>query len=480
MEQVAGTGWIDIAIRGFEKVQGQLNTVGASLKKATSSINFSDMAQSFAAAGSKMMDTAKALSEQFTKIGAVATKAFMGSAAAITGFVRLASPRGFDDLTVALATVGIQLGTIFVPLLRAATTVVNQFANYLKGLTDAQKDQILHWAKIGLAIAGVLMIVPRIIAGINLVRGAMLSFGASSAVATGGISLLIGAAAMAIPYLVQLFRGGGGANGLGGAFAAAGAALERLWNFAKSVFERISPIVERIVGVVGAIVEPVISIFMRGLDALEPVINGVIDIFGEVAGLAGEILVPVFHLLGTVIEGALALLQPIFQAFGLSMTSVSQVIRDYVRPAFHAIGQAIEAVVTAMKNSVNSLIDVMNGLIRWYNSSIFTAPSRLVTGNISEVRRVGEQTGALRSGRTLPPQDHHGDVRQAVQLIGIAELWKKAQTSQVDDPQTRIAREQLAAANRAADAAEQTAQNTAPQQGMGTGGAVRAMPRNPR
>lgn len=464
MEQVVGSGWIDIAIRGFEKVQAQLGTVGASLKKAANG-NFSGLSASFAAAGSKMMETAKALSDTFTKVGAVAAKAFMGGTAAITGFVRLASPRGFDDFTVALATVGIQLGTIFVPLLRQATAFLNAFADRLRALTPEQKTHILHWVEVGLAIAGVLMIVPRVIAAINLVRGAMLAFGVSTAFATGGISVLLAAAALLIPYLVQLFQGGGAGN-FGGAFAGAGEALEKLWNIAKGVFDRISLIVEQIVGIVGAIVEPVISIISRGLDALQPVLNGVIDMFGEVVGLAGEILVPVFHLLGTVIEGALALLQPIFQMFGLNMSSVSQIIRDYVRPAFHAIGQAIEATVTAMRNSVNSLIDVMNALIRFYNTSVLFAANRLLTGQLHEVRPVGERP-APAPGTGGRAEDHRGDVRIQASLTGIAELWKRTQTSQVDDPQTRILREQLAASQDIRGGINRIADNTTPQQGLG-------------
>lgn len=469
MEQVAGTGWIDIAIRGFEKVQGQLGIVGNSLKNATASGPVAGLSSAFSAAAAKMTETAKALSETFTKVGAVASKAFMGGTAAITGFVRLASPRGFDDLTVALATVGIQLGTIFVPLLRQATAFINAFADRLRALTPEQKTQILHWVETGLAIAGVLMIVPRIIAGINLVRGAMLAFGASSAVATGGITLLLGAAAAALPYLIQLFQGGG-IEGLGGAFAGAGEALTKLWNMAKGVFDRITPIVERIVGVVGAIVEPVISIFTRGLDMLGPVLNGVIDTFGTVADLAGTLLVPIFHLLGVVIETAMAIVSPLFEAFGLSMSNVSQIIRDYVKPAFQMIGSAIEATATAMKNAVNSFIDVMNALIRFYNTSILFVANRLITGQLHEVRRVGERP-APAPGAGGRAEDHHGDVRIQSQLVGIADLWKRTQTAAVDDPQTRVLREQLAASMVTNQELQQIAQNTAPQQGWGvTGG----------
>lgn len=503
MDAAIGKGFIEVVVKGLDKVQQQFaalrNSVGSRISaigKATS--------DGISSAMTKVNEVANNLGNTFEKIGSIATKAFAAGSASITGFVRLASPRGFDDLTVALATVGIQLGTIFVPLLRQATAIVNEFATYLKGLTDAQKDNILRWVEIGGAIAAALMIIPKVIQGIRLLSSVMQAFGVSSAIATGGITLLLAAAAAALPYLMQLFQNNGG--GVGGAFAAAGEALQRLWGMAQSVFERISPLIQafvarlgplferimpivervftaimgwfdtlvttltnvldplfniitRVVEVIGAVLVPVFDIIGKVLEALAPVFEMLMDVLSTVVDLVATVLVPVIELFATVIEAAVSLLTPIFEIFAAVVKDIVDLLADILRPALQWLADAIREVVAAMRRAINGLIDVMNGFIRWYNEQSWLPGN----GRIREISHLGERRQRGGDDRTStggggdfgnpnrPTQDHRGDMRvQQAQLVGIADMWKRVQTAQVDDPNTRILQEQLAASNRIA------------------------------
>src|SRR5438552_1871537 len=105
MDGKIGSAFVEVALKGLQKVQAQIASFGASVQSK--------------------MEVAKVsvdkLNSSLAAIGSVSTKVFFGGIAAMAGFLKMADPKGFEDLTVALAKVSIQLGRFFVPLLAQAT-----------------------------------------------------------------------------------------------------------------------------------------------------------------------------------------------------------------------------------------------------------------------------------------------------------------------------------------------------------------------
>ncbi len=91
-----GQLFVEIASKGFEKVQGQLGKLRDGL----------------VAANARFL----AFGQQLGNISNVAAGAFVAAKASIIGLVSQADPRGFQDLQFALAQVAIQLGRFFIPL----------------------------------------------------------------------------------------------------------------------------------------------------------------------------------------------------------------------------------------------------------------------------------------------------------------------------------------------------------------------------
>lgn len=81
---------------------------------------------------------------------------------AIGKFVQMADPVGFERFQVAIAKVGIQVGRFFVPLLREATVWVDKISDYLKGLSDDVRENVLHWAKVTLAVLGTVAVFAKV------------------------------------------------------------------------------------------------------------------------------------------------------------------------------------------------------------------------------------------------------------------------------------------------------------------------------
>src|SRR5207253_8192279 len=134
----------------------------------------------------------------------------------------------------------VQIGSIFIPVIDAAKAQLQAILGWFRGLTTEQKANILQWAKIGLAIAGVLSLIPVIIIGIQAVGATLAIFGAELGFATGGITVLLGLLALLPLALgaVGLAADSSGTlwGGLTDAFAAVGNALSDLWTAATPSF----------------------------------------------------------------------------------------------------------------------------------------------------------------------------------------------------------------------------------------------------
>jgi phage-related protein len=138
------TGIVVWASKGFAALQAQLGQVQTKLK---------------------------ATQEGFAKLGG--TRVFAAMTAGIGGLLAVADPVRFRAFTASLQILSLQIGRIFIPLLKDATRWVDQLAAYFRGLSDQQREQVLHWTKIALAGAAFVMVATKIVGVMSMVSGVL-------------------------------------------------------------------------------------------------------------------------------------------------------------------------------------------------------------------------------------------------------------------------------------------------------------------
>jgi len=107
-------------------------------------------------------------------------------------------------------------GAIFVPQLQKVSTFLQNLAMYLQHLTPEMKQQIIHWAEVGAAIAAVIAFGPAIatfvgtcVAGFVAIAGAVFSLGAALiALVTSPIAIVIAGLATLVTAFAYAIGGG--------------------------------------------------------------------------------------------------------------------------------------------------------------------------------------------------------------------------------------------------------------------------------
>lgn len=511
------------------------------------------IADSFTMAGAAAATAIGKLTSSVEKIGPIASKSFLVGAAGITGFVRAADPAGFMKLQGTLAQLSVQIGSIFLPLMDMVSKALQTLLEFFRGLSNEQKDSISKWVGIGLAVAAVLAILPKLLTGFSLITTAIKVMGATLALSTGGLSVLLGAVAMAIPLLLSLFGSMDGGEGLGGAFAGIGDSLSSLVSSVTAVFGRVAevamaafeklkpvllelvntigtifkqlvPIIGQLVTVLAGIIEKLIPIFAQIIGtvltivgkiatALSAVLGPVLELVGKVITTVASVLFPVLETVGTVVNRVLEAftplvnmvlgmlvpiitliattfsslmdaLQPVISAvtdvanivletvapafemfasiLGVAISIVSaifetlvealkpviSVVVDLLTPAFEFIGMVVKAIGDAIKRVVNGIIDFMNSFFEWYNDQDW------LPGRFDLIKRIGEDDKKDESKvDTLKKEKEKKEEKKApgrhaptqapkMELIGLVDAWRKAQTSTAQTPEQKAAEEQ--------------------------------------
>ncbi len=256
-------------------------------------------------------------------IGSIAMKSFGVATAGITSFVRAADPRAWNLFQGSLGQLSVQLGSIFLPILDKVTAVVQVMTNYLRGLSNEQKDQIVKWVEMGLAIAAGIAIASKII---PVIRG----IGAALGLATGGIVPLLGLLATLVIGLVGV---SGASSGLGGIF-------DKL----KEVFSAFLPILT-------TIGQAFLDAFQKVLPALQPVFDALTSGASALAKTLGAMfasLVPVIGLAVNTIGGIIGKVAPLFET-----------VIQIVVPILGRLGQAFSFVVASILPTLSTLADTV-------------------------------------------------------------------------------------------------------------------------
>lgn len=247
---VSGTiaeGWIKIALKGVEAAKAKLEDLKASSKK---------------------------IGEGLSNIGSASARGFAVATGSILGFLRAADPVRFAIFQAKLEILAIHIGRIFIPILIKAIGVVDKLITYFRNLSNGQRENLLGWTKIGLAILAAGTALNFVIGVVTKVIGLFSSLWSIISGAWGVIGPLVRALMKLLPVgkiiavltaAFLMFRNEGGKLAeIGGKLSAI---FQRFGQAAAPVFERLKTIgaklweiLVRVAEAVGKVVDKIFSV----------------------------------------------------------------------------------------------------------------------------------------------------------------------------------------------------------------------------
>ncbi len=367
--------------------------------------------------GERLKEVGAAVANSITQVGSVATRGFAILTGGIGAAVRMADPVGFQYFTAAVQGVSIQIGRIFVPLLREITTYIIRLEGYLRGLNDTTRASILHWAKVAIVVLGSVMAFSQLFSIVSTGFTVLSSFvGILTAL---GLSTPVGwviALAAAIAALVAVVAIGSG--GMGGLFAGLRPALDALLAAFQGVFAAIMPVIQdgmnfinaaistglqtivpffvqfatllasTVGGIVGTL-QPIISalmgqvlgVFTRLQPVIQNLLTGVMGVFQAVFGVLTRYYAAVAPIIGSIIEAILPLFEQIYAAYyGLIgrllpvisrlVTAIGTVFIPIMQAVWGTIRTIIGAIVPVFQNLIAAISPIWEAIIDVFGSII--------------------------------------------------------------------------------------------------------------
>lgn len=225
-ELKAGVAQIQQGVAGFASAVGEMAS-----KMVAGMVNVAG----------KLMDAAgkaKDLGAAFEKAGTAINVALGAGTAAIIGFARqgLAASGMGQVLSFQMERLALTIGGLFRPEIEKLLSGIQRLTDWINSLSDSQKKAIAYWVEAGAAALAVGAILPRIVAGIGAVIGAVRALGAAiagaeAATGIGAILPILGLVAEA--FTVLMVSSDEGRTALGeifGAFKELAAAAKELWD----------------------------------------------------------------------------------------------------------------------------------------------------------------------------------------------------------------------------------------------------------
>lgn len=292
---------IKVTLKGYEAAKKQLAAMAVDVKKLNSSLS---------------------------TIGNASAKGFTLATGGIMGFLKAADPVRFMVFTQKLEILSIYIGLTFIPILDDAIVCINKLINIFANLSDEQREQILHWTKVGLAI---------------------MAAGTALAAILGGISKaipLIQALGVAIRLLM-------GSTGIGLVVALAAAAFA-IYELLKAT-GKLDPFIERITKLFE-------KFMVTALEPLMPVLDILATVFVEAIN---EILPAVTELATTFVDMVKQIL-PVLTEFAITGGKlIAQLGKEYanfikdVAPQFMEFGKNIATILILLAKNFIMLLPAL-------------------------------------------------------------------------------------------------------------------------
>jgi hypothetical protein len=331
---------ISVVTRGAVAAIGVLRTSISSLTGLAGSV-----------AGSVASSIA-GLGPVFDKMASVARTAFLSIAAAVGTFVAAASPGDMLEFRTVLAQLSVQIGTIFIPILRSVTATLQSVLDWFRKLSPEARASIEWWTTLALKVSAAVVVFVSVVKVIGTIASVV-------AVATASLSGLGIVVAAVVAGLSALFGMGGGDFGKIGesltqfvssipdllykAFEPIGAIAAEAFNKLLEIWNQLAPYLQQI--------------WSSVLETLEPFIasvSGLFSTFFEVFGSA-------FAIISTVAVQVAA----VFKSLIAAVTPWIHYVATTLRPVFEFLGKIVITLSDAIKYVVNTIIDAVNGLSRF-------------------------------------------------------------------------------------------------------------------
>jgi hypothetical protein len=220
--------------------------------------------------------------------------------------------------------------------------------------------------------------------------------------------------------------------------------MTAIYNTIRTVVAAVVPIISDFIDALTPIYEAIVDVFSSIIDACEPLFG----MFGEGAGIFETLLGVVVNMVLAPLRAlafVLSIVTPVIRFFATAISEIAAFISGVLRPVFDAMAAMMHDLNVGFRRLINGLIDCVNMLIDFYN----TLP---IPGRLQRMSRIAEAPAApapnaapnqQQQQQGNRPPNFQGEVRQQMQLVGIAEAWRRAQTADPNDPSLRLQQQQL-------------------------------------
>lgn len=247
----------------------------------------------------------------------LAQSALGGVIGKIEGLVRQGLAAGImgQQLNYWFERLALSAAGLFRPEIQKVTELVQRLVNWLGQLTEKQREQIASWIKAGAAVLAVSIMLPKFVAGIELVIGAVRGLTAAIDVALSSTG--IGALLPIVGALLASFV----ATGAGAAVLQGG--LSELWEMFKPLVE----VFQEAAKEVFPLLQPVFAAARAVVGALVPIMK----IFMDVTKSLGTAMVPLYEALGKLIFVLLKIAEPLLKLWAILQKFVAWIVDKLAR-----------------------------------------------------------------------------------------------------------------------------------------------------
>lgn len=289
----------------------------------------------------KVHDSLTGVKAGMEKVATAAVYSWGIASASIAGFVRagLSGTAMAAQLSFQMNALSRNIAGLFAPEIQRAINLVRSLVEWFRGLTDEQRSNIVRWIEGATVAAGVAILLPRIVSGIQAVilglrALAVAIAGVEASTGIGAILPLIGAAAAAITALVIGTEAGRGALG-------------KFWDVLKGIAEALGKIFAPIAAGIGAIVEKLTDAFDAIAGPLLEALKGIAEAFaplgeaiGGLAASVGDVLAGAFKVVAEIVIAALNVMRPFISV----LVQIASVVVNVVVVAFKGLALVLESI----------------------------------------------------------------------------------------------------------------------------------------
>lgn len=356
-----GSAFVEIATKGFNTVKNQLNTLRGTFTSAASSVATS----------------VNALGDNIQKFGTLASRAFFLAKGGMLALVRTADPVGFERLKGTFGAIAVQLGSIFIPVVDALNAKLQILLNWLRSLSDEQKDQILRWVEIGTAILGVVAVAGKLASIFNPWVSLAIAL-------AGAVGLMSGEFNSLSPIL---------------------AGLKKFWD---DLVVAIQPAIDSLKLVWDAFLQAFQSIW----EAMQPVFTAIMDIIATVAEFFATYLAPAIATVVGFIASVIKSLVPVFVAvFGFIKSLVESIIKALIYIGVLA-GEVLKGNFSGAVDAADAAVDAFDKKLRAKEADRRNKPGK------------PGKPGTETAGRHTPLAQNKPE------FVSLIDAWRRAMTAQ--------------------------------------------------